>query len=137
MAKAPFPAGVKITPENKCGLCRGSTCCTYVTQHIPTPRAMEDFDMLLWQVSHQGVSVYKDDEGWFLQFEARCDHLQTDGRCGIYSQRPAICRDHSNDFCEFDAPAEDGFDLHFRSFEELLGYCRQRFRGWDRRKKSA
>jgi hypothetical protein len=50
--------------------------------------------------------------------------------------RPSICRNHSNDFCEFDMPAEEGFDLSFRSYEELLGYCRKRFRGWDRRKRA-
>jgi Fe-S-cluster containining protein len=82
------------------------------------------------------VSVYKDDEGWFIQFEGSCRHLQPDGRCAIYMDRPSICRNHSNDFCEFDMPAEEGFDLSFRSYEELLGYCRKRFRGWDRRKRA-
>lgn len=136
MSKRTSLAEVKITSENKCGLCKGSTCCTYVTQHLLTPRSMEDFDMLLWQVSHQGVSVYKDDEGWFLQFEGPCTHLQDDGRCAIYAARPTICRTHSNDFCEFDAPAAGGFDLHFQTYESLLTYCRKRFRNWDRRRRA-
>ncbi len=95
---------------------------------------MEDFDLLLWQVSHQGVSVYKDEDGWYLLIDAKCSHLQPDGRCGIYDQRPAICRDHSNENCEFDVAVEEGFDLYFRSYEELLTYCRKRFRSWDRRR---
>lgn len=124
-----------VTPQNKCSFCTGSKCCTYVTQHLPTPRAMSDFDLLLWQVSHRDVSVYKDEEGWFLQVNTPCLHLQPDGRCGIYETRPEICRNHSNDFCEYDAPAEEGFELYFDSHDALLAYCRKRFRGWERRRK--
>ena len=49
---------IKLTPENKCGYCTNSTCCTYVTQNIDAPRSMEDFDMLLWQVSHHNVQLF-------------------------------------------------------------------------------
>ena len=63
---------VKLTPENKCGYCTNSTCCTYLTQHIDGPRSMEDFDMLLWQVSHRDMQLFKDDEGWFLLINNRC-----------------------------------------------------------------
>ncbi len=118
---------------SKCRLCTGSKCCTYVTQALDTPRAMVEFDLLLWQVSHEGVVAYKDEDGWFLLFESRCCHLLPGGQCGIYEQRPAICRDHANDFCEYDAPAEEGFELYFPDYESLDAYCRKRFRRWDRR----
>ncbi len=118
------------TPETKCSFCPGSKCCTYVTQRIPGPRSKRDFEELLWQVSHRGVEVYKDDDGWFLLFDSPCEHLQADGRCGIYARRPFVCREYSNDYCEFDAPPEEGFELYFRSYEELLAYCRRRFRHW-------
>ncbi len=120
-----------ITPENKCSLCHGSKCCTYVTQHLPTPRSKADFELLLWQVSHEGVEAYKDEDGWFLLFNSRCSHLMPDGRCGIYAQRPTICRGHSNDYCEYDAPAEESFQLHFPEYDRLLAYCRKRFKRWD------
>jgi Fe-S-cluster containining protein len=121
---------IKITPENKCSFCPGSICCTYITHHIDTPRSKEDFVQLLWQVSHEGVSLYKDDEGWTLLVDARCQHLHPDGRCGIYDDRPEICREHSNDYCEFDAPSEDGFDLYFPDYWSLLKYCQKRFKKW-------
>jgi uncharacterized protein len=134
VAPAPHrPTATKITPENKCGFCTNSKCCTYITQHIDTPRSKYDFEHLLWQVSHEHVQAYKDEDGWYLLVETRCAHLQADGRCGIYEHRPQICRDHSNDYCEFDAPAEDGFDLYFPDYQSLLNYCRKRFRGWGRR----
>ena len=124
--------GQTVPPEDKCGLCTGR-CCTYVTEQIDTPRSMREFDHLLWQVAHEGVEVYKDEDGWFLLFNGRCSHLLDDGRCGIYDERPAICREHSNDYCEYDSPAELGFQLHFRDYESFLRYCRRRFRTWDKR----
>ncbi len=124
---------VVVTPENKCSLCPGSKCCTYVTQAIETPRSIYDFEHLLWQVSHRDVQIYKDEDGWFLLFNSPCTHLLPDGRCGIYDRRPTICRNHTNDFCEYDAPAEQGFELFFDGYESLLKYCRARFKSWERR----
>jgi len=125
-----IPAHIKTDEDNKCSFCRGSKCCSYVTQHIDTPRSKYDFEILLWQVSHQSISIYKDEDGWFLMFDSHCSHLLADGGCGIYEDRPAICRDHSNDFCEFDEPAEDGFELFFSDYESLLSYCKKRFKKW-------
>jgi len=118
--------------DNKCSRCSGPKCCTYITQGLIAPRSKADFEHLLWQVSHAGVEVYKDSTGWYLLIHSRCDHLLADGRCGIYEQRPPICREYANDFCEFDAPAEESFDLHFRNHTSLLAYCRKRFRTWGR-----
>lgn len=122
-----------ITAENKCSFCTLSKCCTYITQKIPTPRSKHDFDHLLWQISHANVQVYKDEDGWYLLVNARCRHLLPDGRCGIYDTRPQVCRTHSNDYCEYDAPAEDSFELFFDGYDTLLKYCRKRFKNWDRR----
>lgn len=122
---------IKITPENKCSHCPGAKCCTYITQLIPTPRSRGDFEHLLWQVSHEHVEAYKDKDGWYLLIHSRCTHLTPDGRCGIYAQRPQVCRTYSNDYCEFDARAEDGFELYFDGYPSLLTYCRRRFKRWD------
>lgn len=127
-------ADTKITADNKCSFCKGSVCCTYITQQIDTPRGMEDFDTLLWQVAHFQTQAYKDEDGWFLLVNNRCTHLQTGGRCGIYETRPMICREHSNEDCEFDgaAGAED-YELFFPDYDALLKYCRKRFKHWDTR----
>jgi len=121
---------IEVNTDNKCDLCTNSKCCTYVTQQIDTPKSKYDFEILLWQVSHDRVGAYKDEDGWFVIFEAPCLNLLPDGRCGIYFDRPAICRSHSNEYCEYDAPAEDGFDLWFPDYESLLKYCKKRFRKW-------
>lgn len=121
---APLPVA------GKCSRCIGSTCCTYATEALATPRSKADFDHLLWQVSHAGVEIYKDHDGWYLLIRGSCEHLQPGGGCGIYATRPQVCRDYSDDWCEFDEPAEKHFALHFRSHGELLAYCQRRFKRW-------
>jgi Fe-S-cluster containining protein len=125
--------GIKITPENKCTFCQGSKCCTYITEQLETPRSMRDFDHLLWQTAHRDVKIYKDEDGWYLLIDNACRHLLPEGGCGIYDERPMVCREHDNDYCEFDAPAEDGFELYFDGYEAMLKYCRKRFKNWDKR----
>ena len=124
--------GVTITPENKCSFCHGAKCCTYITQQIDTPRSKAAFELMLWQVSHRGVQYYKDEDGWFLLIDAPCSHLQEGGRCGIYTERPPICREHGNDYCEYDSAAEESFHLHFSDYDTLLRYCQKRFKSWGR-----
>ena len=127
-----IPVGVKITPENKCGFCTNSKCCTYITEEIATPRSMHDFDHMLWQLSHKDVQAYKDEAGWYLLINNPCTHIRADGHCGIYEDRPGICREYSNDYCEFDEPAEKGFELYFDGYESLLKYVRRRFKTWEK-----
>lgn len=124
---------IEVNTDNKCDLCEGSKCCIYVTQAIDTPRTMDEFDTLLWQLAHKNVQAYKDEDGWFLLFYSQCQFLKDNGRCGIYKTRPQMCRDYTNDYCEYDAPAEEGFDLFFDSYESLLKYCQKRFKRWDKR----
>lgn len=122
------------TPEAKCDRCQGAVCCTYLTQELKTPRSMEDFDLLLWQLSHRDTQAYKDEDGWFLLVNNACRHLLPDGRCGIYETRPQVCRDHSTVDCEVDGPAgADDFDLFFPDYESLDAWCRKKFKNWDAR----
>ncbi|MCP3867261.1 MAG: YkgJ family cysteine cluster protein [Gammaproteobacteria bacterium] len=122
---------IALDPKNKCSRCHNSKCCTYITEALgAAPRSKADFEHLLWQVSHKGISAYKDRDGWFLLINAPCSHLGPGGACAIYDHRPQICRDYDNDWCELDAPAEEGFQLHFRNYDELLKYCRKRFKTW-------
>lgn len=119
--------------EEKCAFCPGTRCCQYITQQVDTPRSKADFDHLLWQVAHENVEIYQDEDGWYLLIFGGCSKLLPDGSCGIYESRPQVCRDYSNVWCEFDAPAEQGFRRHYRNYEELDAYCRARFKHWDDR----
>jgi FKBP-type peptidyl-prolyl cis-trans isomerase (trigger factor)/Fe-S-cluster containining protein len=120
---------IQFRRENKCSYCARSKCCHYISQKIVTPRSKSDFSHLLWQVSHKNVEIFRDDDGWFLLINSGCAHLQDDGRCGIYAERPEICRSYSVDNCEFAGPADR--DLHFTDHATLLRFCRERFKKWD------
>ena len=124
---------IAMTPETKCSFCTQQICCTYTTQEIDTPRSVDDFDHMLWQMAHQGIQYYKDEDGWFLLMNNRCQFLLPEGGCGIYETRPQVCREYSNDFCEYDASAEEGFEYFFKTYQELDTYCRKRFKKWDKR----
>jgi Fe-S-cluster containining protein len=122
---------IQLRTDNKCEFCSPSKCCQYVTQKIPSPRSKNDFRQLLWQVSHEKIKVFKDSDGWNLLFDTPCTHLQPDGRCGIYECRPPVCCDYSVKYCEFDASAEEGWELSFKDYESLLKYCTWRFQRWE------
>ena len=120
---------IQLRHANKCSFCARSWCCTYVTQHIPAPRSKHDFNHLLWQVSHKNVEAFKDKEGWHLLIRTSCSHLQPDGRCGIYNERPDICQDYSVENCEFSGSAQR--ELYFRDYASLLEFCKKRYRKWN------
>jgi len=131
--RAEIKITVEMTPENKCSFCTGSICCTYTTEQLETPKSMVDFDHILWQISHENIQVYKDEDGWYLLINNKCSHLQSNGGCGIYEQRPRVCREYSNDYCEYDAPATEGFELFFEDYKALLKYCNKRFKSFSKR----
>ncbi len=120
----------EMTPETKCNYCTNSKCCTYITQQVDTPRSKQDFDHMLWQLAHRDVQLYKDEDGWFLLINNPCIHLQKGGMCGIYDTRPQVCREYTNDYCEFDESAEEGFELFFDGYDALLKYCKKRYKRW-------
>ena len=103
-----------VTIDNKCGKCTKSICCNSINQKIPTPKSKEDFDHLLWQVSHENINVFKDADGWFLHIFTNCSHLLPGGVCSIYENRPWVCREYTNDFCEFDESIKDASELWLR-----------------------
>jgi len=122
-----------VNIDKKCSKCTKSICCVSINQKIKAPKSREDFDNLLWQVSHEGVNIFKDADGWFLHIATRCMHLGAGGVCNIYDQRPWVCRDYDNDFCEFDESIAEASELFFSTFEQFNKYCKTRFKKWDKR----
>ena len=81
-----------IPVENKVQPLQRSTCCTYMTEALGPLRSKADFDHVLWQISHEHIEVYRDQDGWYLLIRGHCEHLQPGGACGIYEQRLQVCR---------------------------------------------
>ena len=105
------------TPCTQCG-----RCCTYVSIAINEPRTVRYATDVLWYLYHERVSVYRDGDGdWSVVFETRCRNLQGDLLCGVYAQRPVICREFDDRTCEVNAP--DG-GLAFAAPGEFLDWLR-------------
>ena len=127
-------------PNHPCFEC--ALCCRYIAVEIDAPTTNREYDYLVWYLLHPGVSVFVDWDGaWFVKFETRCRQLTPQGLCGIYEQRPAICRDFDWRDCErhqTDGPPDKWL---FESVDEfLLWFAKQRpksyrrFQTWNRQR---
>lgn len=85
-------------------LCNHCTakCCRYFALPIETPTTREDWEFVRWYLLHDGATVFKEDGDWYLLVHTACKHLQSDNRCGIYHDRPLICREYSTENCEYE-----------------------------------
>ena len=99
-------------PATVCPPC--GKCCRYVAVGIDGPVTVSGVSTTLWLVYHRNVSVYQSHDGdWFVLFPADCENLLPDGLCGIYENRPTLCRDYDVDGCEgtsTEAPEKVRFD---------------------------
>lgn len=106
-------------PWDQCKKCLPAKCCTYFALEVDEPESRKDYDAMLWQIAHQGVSFYIYRKRWHIMMDTVCNFLTADNKCAIYDTRPYICKEHSIETCEY--TGEDyGFSEHFKSYEELL-----------------
>jgi Fe-S-cluster containining protein len=106
--------------ECLCDHCTGR-CCRYFCLPIDTPSTWDDYDSIRWYLVHGNSIVYVEKETWYLLVFARCNHLLKDHRCGIYLNRPKICREYSTDDCEYDSEWE--FDRLFETGAQIWEYA--------------
>ncbi len=90
-------------PEGEvlCAYCTAK-CCRYFALPIEQPETADEWQYVRWYLLHQGATVFKEDDTWYLLVHSVCNHLQSDQRCGIYDTRPQICRDYSTKECEYE-----------------------------------
>ena len=99
----PIPLPMAPSVLVPCTSC--AKCCTYVGVGINPPRNLRYATDVLWYLYHENVSVHRDGNGeWMVIFESRCKQLRHDLLCGVYEQRPVVCRDFDNTSCEVNAP---------------------------------
>jgi uncharacterized protein len=122
-AKARMPkssrAGLK-PGECLCDSCTGK-CCRYFSLPIDSPATWDEFDSIRWYLAHGQTMVYVDKGQWYLLVMTRCKYLTADDRCGIYLNRPKICRDYTTDNCEYDG--DWLFDKLFETPEQIWEYA--------------
>ena len=103
-----------------CEKCPG-LCCRYLALPIENPTTKSDYDDIRWYLAHEGISVFVEDDEWYINVANRCRYLDKDNRCSIYDSRPKICRGYIEDSCDFHS-GDYGYDLHFTSLEEFDKY---------------
>ena len=107
-------------------LCEGcGQCCSYVTIQIPEPEDADDWDELLWFVSHENMWVFIEDGDWFVEIFNKCMYLADDKTCKIYEKRPLVCREHGHEGCEKYGYGE-AYDIVFKQPEELIRYMKEK-----------
>jgi uncharacterized protein len=84
-----------------CNHC-SAKCCRYFALPIEEPTTHEDWEFVRWYLLHGGATVFKEDGTWYLLVHSPCKELQSDNRCGIYHDRPMICREYSTNDCEYE-----------------------------------
>jgi hypothetical protein len=125
VSRVPLPV-VRDESDRKLVSCTEcAKCCTYVGVGINAPASARYATDILWYLYHEKVHVYVDGAGeWSVHFETRCRNLAPDLRCGIYADRPPICRGFDNRTCEVNDPADS--TLTFREPVEFLSWLRKR-----------
>ncbi|MBW3541440.1 MAG: YkgJ family cysteine cluster protein [Planctomycetes bacterium] len=106
--------------ESLCSYCTAK-CCRYFALPIDTPATWLDFDYVRWYMIHGRTAIFVEDDTWYLMIYGDCEHLQDDHRCGIYHERPQICREYSTENCEYDDEA--CYDKFFETAEQLWEYA--------------
>ena len=100
----PIPlAGLKTeTPmSNDCPVSCGAKCCRYVTIAIESPAKNKvNRDEARWFLLHQNIHLLREGKDWYVQVDAPCTQLTEDHRCGIYADRPQVCREYEADGCD-------------------------------------
>jgi len=115
-----------MASENPCGGCDGK-CCRYFALEIDEPTTEEEFENVRWYLCHEGTKVYVEEGVWYLEVQNVCRHLDERNLCRIYPERPAICREHSVENCEF-TDCEFDRELEFDDDAAFARYVKKRRR---------
>ena len=106
--------------ECLCDYCTAK-CCRYFSLPIQNPESWDDFDTIRWYLAHGQTMIYVEKKQWYLLVLTRCRYLTGDNRCGIYLNRPKICRTYTTDNCEYDG--DWLFEKLFETPEQIWEYA--------------
>ena len=115
-----------MAKKNQCDKCTG-LCCRYFALPIETPEDKEDFDDIRWYLCHEDITVFVEDDDWYINIKNKCKHLSDkDYKCGKYGNRPKICRKYDHDDCDF-VQGEYDYELHFTDDKQMEEYIKIKF----------
>jgi uncharacterized protein len=106
--------------EVLCSYCTAK-CCRYFALPIEDPESHDEWEYIRWYLMHEGATLFKEGNTWYLLVHAVCRNLQDDNMCGIYDTRPQVCRDYSTKDCEFDE--EWLYEQYLETAEQAAEYA--------------
>jgi Fe-S-cluster containining protein len=104
-----------------CDQCSG-LCCRYFALPLENPETVRDYDNIRWYLLHENVVVFIEKKQWYIGILSKCKALLPDNRCGIYEDRPRVCREFSTRNCDYHG-GDYGFEKLFTSAEQLREYA--------------
>lgn len=115
----------KKSKKRLCDKCN-SLCCRYFALPIETPEDRGDYDDIRWFLCHKDITVFVEDDDWYINIKNKCNNLTKDNRCKIYDKRPRICRQYRHKECDF-IEGEYDYELHFTSAKQMEEYIKIKF----------
>jgi uncharacterized protein len=107
-----------------CKLC--GKCCHNVSVEVDEPETDEELDEYLWLILHKGVTIYINEDQWYVEFQTPCKMLDKKRKCRIYDQRPELCKKYSSKNCLHHGEG-DYFDHYFKTAEELKKHWEENY----------
>jgi Fe-S-cluster containining protein len=106
-----------------CHSCNG-LCCRHIATEIDRPTTKIDFDNIRWYLMHE-------DDNWMIEVTTPCRHLQSDHCCGIYANRPSVCREYpgTDESCEHEDKSPT-YKLLFTNDNELVNWMETSRPAW-------
>jgi Fe-S-cluster containining protein len=92
---------------------------------IDNPDCVQDYDNIRWYLLHENIVVFIEKKQWYVGVFTRCKHLAEDNRCGIYEDRPRICRSYTTDNCDWHGGEYD-YEQLFTSGDQLREYAEEK-----------
>jgi uncharacterized protein len=129
--KLPIIAGRK----NLCDQCV-ALCCRYYAFEIEKPKTRRDFEDLRWYLYHEDSIIFVEDRRWFIQVNRPCKALLPDNRCGVYENRPSICRGYTTNNCDWHGDDYD-YDELFTEPEQIERFGKEYLAQRRRRRRQA
>lgn len=113
---------------NPCAGC--AACCKYVAVEIDKPTSKTDYHNIIWYLLHKNVVVWQDDDSdWYVEFKTPCEALTPEGWCGVWENRPKVCKDYSPKNCTKWGEGS-AYKLYFNTAKEFTSWLESRGVDW-------
>lgn len=99
-------------------------CCRYFAFEIDKPTTHRDFEDLRWYIFHGDTIIFVEEGRWYVQINRACKALLPDNRCGVYENRPTICREYTTKNCDWHGDDYE-YDQLFTEPDQIQRYAKE------------